>query len=369
MIEKLVTLNHLFFKINSFSKEFLMYAIFSGLALYGLAIYKIAPMTYLQGETIGVVLVPTIAIPGVIFGLPKILAKNTQSTQKTVVENTEDTIEQLIADSSGGEQESLLISPNQNSSDDSMSEIDKLIAEAPLDKEEGMADNSDVQEIINETILPIEKKIGDCQEQLISLKDVKDQISKIKRDVKIVQNSTKLLPEAYRDALVDLKAFQAEIQNPLKFLEKYTDESGIADFTKEFQGAQEVMKNEEKITLDTTYPKDKTKHTKAQMKEKSSFIELLLSKNFTIEEALKFISKHYNAFDGEEGNFTKITEKELYECITEIQVKYGYPIEDLVTELYKLSLIIGSNNQEVDQYYAKILTIVKKTEDEDDWHQ
>jgi hypothetical protein len=68
-----------------------------------------------------------------------------------------------------------------------------------------------IRELIDQKFEPVEK----------DLTTFKKDLNKIKEDMKVTKESVDTLTESFEGTLTDMKAFQAEISNPLNFMRKY----------------------------------------------------------------------------------------------------------------------------------------------------
>jgi hypothetical protein len=72
-------------------------------------------------------------------------------------------------------------------------------------------DENRIRELIDQKFEPVEK----------DLTTFKKDLNKIKEDMKVTKESVDTLTESFEGTLTDMKAFQAEISNPLNFMRKY----------------------------------------------------------------------------------------------------------------------------------------------------
>ncbi len=85
-------------------------------------------------------------------------------------------------------------------------------------------DESMIQQIVDERIASIASSVGEAVQKA---GDAINVVNSVKADIENLKKSMKDLTEAFETTLVDFKAFQAEIANPLNFMRKYFDQLNI----------------------------------------------------------------------------------------------------------------------------------------------
>ena len=88
---------------------------------------------------------------------------------------------------------------------------DTITTETEVTAVMGGIDENKIRELIDQKFEPVEK----------DLTTFKKDLNKIKEDMKVTKESVDTLTESFEGTLTDMKAFQAEISNPLNFMRKY----------------------------------------------------------------------------------------------------------------------------------------------------
>jgi hypothetical protein len=82
-------------------------------------------------------------------------------------------------------------------------------------------DENRIRELIDQKFEPVEK----------DLTTFKKDLNKIKEDMKVTKESVDTLTESFEGTLTDMKAFQAEISNPLNFMRKYFEALDLSNLS------------------------------------------------------------------------------------------------------------------------------------------
>ncbi|MEM0367518.1 MAG: hypothetical protein QXW14_04550 [Candidatus Nitrosocaldus sp.] len=85
-------------------------------------------------------------------------------------------------------------------------------------------DESMIQQMVDEKIASIAGSVGEAVQKA---SDAINTVNAVRTDIDNLKKSMKDLTEAFETTLVDFKAFQAEIANPLNFMRKYFDQLNI----------------------------------------------------------------------------------------------------------------------------------------------
>ena len=231
-------------QLSQLTESFRMFLVSSVISLYGLVLYEAFPEIILNlDNAISYFILPMALLAGVTIGLPrampiimeKIFKKSiTKSTQSVGANQSDDILNQIVADDSS-QQLVEPINPNLvggetgTSTGFSNKELDDIIAgvaqEGKSDENtvgldstslgEGKSDSalgeSKVRDLVDQKFEPVEK----------DLSSFKKDLNKIKEDMKITKDSVDTLTDSFEGTLTDMKAFQAEISNPLNFMRKY----------------------------------------------------------------------------------------------------------------------------------------------------
>jgi hypothetical protein len=137
--------------------------------------------------------------------LNQIITEGTQTNQQAATGTSEENIDIGKIGGSNAELDALLAGGGPDPTSDTIStEVAPFGAMAGIDE-------SKIRELIDQKFEPVEK----------DLTTFKKDLNKIKEDMKITKESVDTLTESFEGTLTDMKAFQAEISNPLNFMRKY----------------------------------------------------------------------------------------------------------------------------------------------------
>ncbi|HXG13619.1 MAG TPA: hypothetical protein VNK25_00635 [Candidatus Nitrosotenuis sp.] len=215
--------------LSSLTQGFRMFLAGSIVGTYGLVLYEVFPRYLFDiNYSLYYFVIPVSTIASVLIALPKFLGPK-DSTPKAQSATTEvDPLSEIIGEGSADAQ-STTSTPEENLDiskiGGSNAELDALLAGgAPpaetmndtvtTEVQPTMAagfDETKIRELIDQKFEPVEK----------DLTTFKKDLNKIKEDMKITKESVDTLTESFEGTLTDMKAFQAEISNPLNFMRKY----------------------------------------------------------------------------------------------------------------------------------------------------
>ncbi|MEW6044478.1 MAG: hypothetical protein AB1608_09455 [Thermoproteota archaeon] len=196
---------------------------------YGLVLYEVFPKFLFDiNYSLYYFVIPVSAVASVLVALPKFLGPKNSAPKAQAVATVEDPLSQIITEGSadqlpptGAPDENVDISKIGGSN----AELDALLAGGAAPSEQmsdtvtteaqpvGAVgfDETKIRELIDQKFEPVEK----------DLTTFKKDLNKIKEDMKITKESVDTLTESFEGTLTDMKAFQAEISNPLNFMRKY----------------------------------------------------------------------------------------------------------------------------------------------------
>jgi hypothetical protein len=178
--------------------------------------------------------IPTSVIASVMLAVPK-FAHSTKSTDVTTNE-ADPLLNEIIGDSPQPQTTDETKEPEISNIGGLNAELDALLAGA----------NTSVPNVSNDTITTevapavsagldentirnlIDQKFEPVEKDLTTFK--KD-LNKIKEDMKITKESVDTLTESFEGTLTDMKAFQAEITNPLNFMRKYFEALDLSNLS------------------------------------------------------------------------------------------------------------------------------------------
>ena len=224
--------------LNSLTEGFRTFVAGSAIGVYGLVLYEAFPQLLFDiSYSIYYFVIPVSIIAVVLVGIPKFTAKNSGIKQpQPVATETDPLLSEIIGDSATTDQ------PNTENPDNvdiakiggANAELDALLAggsDTPNDTITTEAipaattmsgfDENKIRELIDQKFEPVEK----------DLTTFKKDLNKIKEDMKVTKESVDTLTESFEGTLTDMKAFQAEISNPLNFMRKYFEALDLSNLS------------------------------------------------------------------------------------------------------------------------------------------
>jgi len=224
-------------------ESFRIFVITSVISVYGLLLYELFPeLIFDINNAVSYFIIPTAALAGIGIGLPrympiimeKIFKKPMKkSTYLSETEQSDDILNELVTEGSsqqllqpgssylvGGEYGSLPEIGNKELDDIISGAVQKerfdpnTVGIDPTSLAEGSHSGlgtEGVRDLVDQKFEPVEKDLASFKKDL----------NKIKEDMKVTKDSVDTLTESFEGTLTDMKAFQAEISNPLNFMRKY----------------------------------------------------------------------------------------------------------------------------------------------------
>jgi hypothetical protein len=196
---------------------------------YGLVLYEVFPRFLFDiNYSLYYFVIPVSVVASVLVALPKFLGPKGSAPKPQAAATEADPLSEIITEGSADPQ-TPAGTPDENIDiskiGGSNAELDALLAGGappaePMSdtvtteaQQAIMAgfDETKIRELIDQKFEPVEK----------DLTTFKKDLNKIKEDMKITKESVDTLTESFEGTLTDMKAFQAEISNPLNFMRKY----------------------------------------------------------------------------------------------------------------------------------------------------
>lgn len=405
-------------KLTKVPESFRIFLIGSGISFYGLILYEVFPEQILVlDNAITNFIIPTATIIGFGIGVPrampvimeKIFKKPfAKSTEPEEIKSSDDDIfNELVTDGSGqqlveaGSPDIVADTPVGDSSEISSKELDQIISGAA--KKEGIDENTvgidpaslseggsnlmgdeKVKDIVDQKFEPVEKDLASFKKDL----------SKIKEDMKITKDSVDTLTESFEGTLTDMKAFQAEISNPLNFMRKYFESLDLKilqdpslplrqQFEDESVPTKQITKEKETILIPTGMEgsqsvqagpsqlspsniDDKPSETPSK-DTMDSVMKPLFSGNLSVGKMMSIVELAGDMLKEQGDDCIDLlieqcklmglkTEDEhaIYNIIDMLK-NSGMNVEDSLIQLYKFSKIVGLTDREADAHYSKLM--------------
>jgi hypothetical protein len=398
-------LNHLI----QVPESFRIFVIGSIISVYGLVLYELFPELILDlDNSISYFIIPVTIVSGVGIGLPrlmpiimeKILKKPIAKVTKIGAESTDDIFNELITDDSQQlvQTGTTGIEGLVGSSEMSNKELDAIISGVTQEKlgqntvgidpkslEGGLVMGDErVRDLVDQKFEPVEKDLASFKKDL----------NKIKEDMKITKDSVDTLTESFEGTLTDMKAFQAEISNPLNFMRKYfesldlkilqdpslplrqqLDDNSVPtkEITREketiliptgIEGGQRVQAEPGQLSLTKT---DDHLASQSDSNPMDSVMKPLFSGNLSVGKMMSIVELAGDMLKEQGDDCIDLLieqcklmglkpedENTIYNIIDMLK-NSGMKVEDSLIQLYKFSKIVGLTDKEADAHYAKLM--------------
>jgi hypothetical protein len=260
-------------------------------------------------------------------------------------------------------------------------------------------DESLIQQLIDEKINSIALEFNESKQKV---NDALTTVNNIKTDIENLKKSIKELTEAFETTLVDFKAFQAEIANPLNFMRKYFDQldiknlsdptlplqqsdintsnnngynNGNDEYSNGNSNGKALSKDNALDDIKNNHDDGKGNNSKNNNENKDSpikdIITLAESNGITLSKLMELIltiGDFMRVFGNEYAkildvqckllNLSKDAEKIVY-SIVDMLSKSTLTAEECVISLYKLASVLGFNDSNADTIYARVKMSIK----------
>jgi len=398
-------------------ESFRIFVIGSVISLYGLLLYELFPELILDlDNSVSYFIIPTAALAGIGIGLPrympiimeKIFKKPMKkSTYLSETDQSDDILNELVTEGSsqqllqpgssylvGGESGGLPEIGNKELDDIISSAVQKerfdpnTVGIDPTSLAEGSNsgfETEGIRDLVDQKFEPVEKDLASFKKDL----------NKIKEDMKVTKDSVDTLTESFEGTLTDMKAFQAEISNPLNFMRKYFESLDLKILqdpslplrqqlrddsvpTREretiliptgFQSGQSVQADPSQLSL--TKSDDKS-GSESQSSDSSnpmdSVMKPLFSGNLSVGKMMSIIELAGDMLKEQGDDCIDLLieqcklmglkpedENTIYNIIDMLK-NSGMNVEDSLIQLYKFSKIVGLTDREADSHYSKLLS-------------
>ncbi len=238
-----------------------------------------------------------------------------------------------------------------------------------------------IRDMIDEKFEPVEK----------DLFSFKKDLNKIKEDMKITKENVDSLTESFEGTLTDMKAFQAEIANPLNFMRKYFEAIDIKSLSdpslplKQSTGdiqqstalpQQPVMNTQPPQVSQPQTPQPAQNSTEANPMD--SVMKPLFSGNLSISSLMSIVELAGEMLKENGDDCIDLLveqcklmglkgedESTIYNII-DLLKKSDLNVVDTLIQLYKFAKIVGINDKEADAHYTKLLATKRKNSNKGD---
>src|SRR3970040_1079294 len=397
-------------------ESFRIFVITSVISVYGLLLYELFPeLIFDINNAVPYFIIPTAALAGIGIGLPRYMSKIMEKIFKkpmkkftlSETEQSDDILNELVTEGSsqqllqpgssylvGGESGSLPEIGNKELDDIISGAVQKerfdpnTVGIDPTSLAEGSHSGlgtEGIRDLVDQKFEHVEKDLASFKKDL----------NKIKEDMKVTKDSVDTLTESFEDTLTDMKAFQAEISNPLNFMRKYFESLDLKILqdpslplrqqlrddsvpTREretiliptgLQSGQSVQADPSQLSL--TKSDDKS-GSESQSSDSSnpmdSVMKPLFSGNLSVGKMMSIIELAGDMLK-EQGDdcidllieqcklmgLKQEDENTIYNIIDMLK-NSGMNVEDSLIQLYKFSKIVGLTDREADANYSKLMS-------------
>ena len=374
-------------KLSSKTRSFVAV---SAIACYGLFLYELLPEYLFNFPTsLYYFIAPVVIIIAILIGIPKFMIKKSlnqsgQNLDQDIIQ-TETPIENVSFEAP--KQESGMIMTNNNSggmSDIIMPSPSQLSGEtvaAPL-MQQPVVDENALNDMVTRAVDPFQRELARMQ----------DTVGDVRNEINSIRSTIQDLTLTFETSLTDLKAFQAEIANPLNFMRKYFDSmdiKGLSDPTLPLHteqspihsvnnSAENSMPNNTEPQVETntmTTNNFSTTSTPKQIEEslpKQEFQESLpfnqlfngsltlgklMSTTTILEEILQTVDRGSIDILIEQCKMMGLRQEDehvIYNIIN-LMDQSGLSVKEILVMLYKFGKVMGIADKEADLTYAKLI--------------
>jgi hypothetical protein len=394
-------------------ESFRIFLITSIISVYGLVLYELFPeLIFNIDNAVSFFIIPIVALAGIGIGLPRYMPlimekifKKPMTKSKPTRTESDDILNELVTEGSSQQ----LLQPSSNDLVGGESgvlpeignkELDDIIAGAvqkerfdpntvgvdPTSLAEGsksVLGTEGVRDLVDQKFEPVEKDLASFKKDL----------NKIKEDMKVTKDSVDTLTESFEGTLTDMKAFQAEISNPLNFMRKYFESLDLKILqdpslplrqqmrddsvpTKEretilvptgLSNGQSVQAEPSQLGLTKTDDKSASQLQPSDTNPMDSVMKPLFSGNLSVGKMMSIIELAGDMLK-EQGDdcidllieqcklmgLKQEDENTIYNIIDMLK-NSGMNVEDSLIQLYKFSKIVGLTDREADAHYSKLM--------------
>lgn len=387
---KIIAFNPLFL-ITKLSGKTRSFVAVSAIACYGLFLYELLPEYLFSFPTsVYYFIVPVACIVAILIGIPKFMIKkspnqSSQNSDQGIIQ-TETPVENISFEAP--KQESGMIMTNSNSG--GMSDI-IMPSPSQLSGETVAASTMMQQPVVDENVLNdmVTRAVDPFQRELVRMQDT---VGDVRNEINSIRSTIQDLTLTFETSLTDLKAFQAEIANPLNFMRKYFDSmdiKGLSDPTLPLHteqssihsvnnSAENSMPNNIEPQADANIVTTNSLPTasaskqidesqpKQEFQESLPFNQLfngsltlgkLMSTTTILEEILQTVDRGSIDILIEQCKMMGLRQEDehvIYNIIN-LMDQSGLSVKEILVMLYKFGKVMGIADKEADLTYAKLI--------------
>ncbi len=405
-------------QLNQLTESFRIFLVSSVVSLYGLVLYEAFPeLILILDNSIYYFIFPTALLAGVVIGLPRVIPiimekvfkkPITKAAQPSEKGEGDDILDQLVTEGSQQLVEPTspdLVSgetgPSPEISNKDLEDIISGVAKeekidentvgidpTSLGKDNDVLGDGQIRDLVDQKFEPVEK----------DLSSFKKDLNKIKEDMKITKDNVDTLTESFEGTLTDMKAFQAEISNPLNFMRKYFESLDLKILSDPSLPLRQQLKDNSVPTMESITEKEiitipsgietgqKVEASPSQLSltknddqsqrgtqspdsnnPMDSVLKPLFSGNLSVGKMMSIVELAGDMLKEQGDDCIDLLieqcklmglkpedENSIYNIIDMLK-NSGMNVEDSLIQLYKFSKIVGLTDKEADSHYSKLM--------------
>jgi hypothetical protein len=402
------------FLLTKLSRNTRIFIAISAIACYGLFLYELLP-EYLFNTSYSLYyfVLPAASIGGILVVIPKIMIKGTPKQTIQNFEQNNSVVEQPAPEMTSFKapnQEVGIISNNQNEG----GIISDIILPTPGQTPEQIPTNQNPvpnqvvvhQPVVDENLLGdlVAKAVDPFQRELARMQDI---VSDVRSEINSVKSTVAELTSTFETSLTDLKAFQAEIANPLNFMRKYFDSIDIKNLSdptlplyteqspmnsgqnanseisnqknESYSEAEsnhvqhdKVQPSDEELSKITVAKQGEEERHESELQETLPFKQLfsssltlgkLMNTTSVLEEILQTVDRDSIDMLIDQCKLMGLRQEDehvIYNIINMMD-QSGLSVREILIMLYKFGKVMGISDKEADLVYAKLMMSQGKT--------
>ncbi len=396
--------------LNELTEGFRIFVVASFVGVYALILYELFPeFLFNPNYAVSYFVIPVAVLAGIMIVLPRFMNKGKfpKAPKSALIENQSgnELLDQIIAEDGqsnivGASTQQTVQEPpvmSESSKDvkldptsigDVNADLDALLKEGDdpsiispdtVSSTTSGLNEGNIRDMIDEKFEPVEK----------DLFSFKKDLNKIKEDMKITKENVDGLTESFEGTLTDMKAFQAEIANPLNFMRKYFESIDIKSLSdpslplRQMTGeVQQVAALPQQPVMNPQQPVMNPQPTQVSQPNYSqnnsapnpmdSVMKPLFSGNLSVSSLMSIVELAGEMLQENGDDCIDLLveqcklmglkdedESTIYNIIDMLK-KSDLNVDDTLIQLYKFAKIVGINDKEADVHYTKLLATSKR---------
>ncbi len=389
--------------LNELTEGFRIFVVASFVGIYALVLYELFPeFLFNPNYAVSYFVIPVAVLAGIMIVLPRFMNKGKfpKAPKSALIENQSgnELLDQIIAEDGqsnivGASTQQTVQEPpvmSESSKDVKLdptsignvnAELDALLKEGDdpsiispdtVSSTTSGLNEGNIRDMIDEKFEPVEK----------DLFSFKKDLNKIKEDMKITKENVDGLTESFEGTLTDMKAFQAEIANPLNFMRKYFESIDIKSLSDPSLPLRQMTGEVQQVAALPQQPVMNPQPTQVSQPNYSqnnsapnpmdSVMKPLFSGNLSVSSLMSIVELAGEMLKENGDDCIDLLveqcklmglkdedESTIYNIIDMLK-KSDLNVDDTLIQLYKFAKIVGINDKEADVHYTKLLATSKR---------